>query len=54
MFGRSSAAAVWVEVVGDAIHDSDWPSLLMELCTQIGSFKVRARFQMARGSCFTR
>ena len=44
MFGRSSAAAVWVEVAGDVIHDSDWPSLLMDLGTQIGSFKVRARF----------
>ena len=31
MFGRSSAAAVWVEVAGDAIHDSDWPSLPNEL-----------------------
>ena len=27
MFGRSSAAAVWVELAEDAIHDSDWTSL---------------------------
>ena len=53
MFGRSSAAAVWVEVARDAIHDSDWTSLPVDLGTQIGSFKVRARFRMARGSCFT-
>ncbi len=43
MFGRSSAAAVWVEVAGDAIHDSDWTSLPGDLGTQIGSFKVRGR-----------
>lgn len=44
-----SAAAVWVEVARDAIHHSDWPSLPVDLGTQIGSLEVRARFRMARG-----
>ena len=41
MFGRSSAAAVWVELAEDAIHDSDWTSPPGKLGTQIGSFEVR-------------
>lgn len=45
MFGRSSAAAVWVELAGDVIHDSDWTSLPGDLGTQIGSFQVRRRFE---------
>ena len=45
MFGRSSAAAVWVEVAGDAIHDSDWTNLPGDLGTQIRSFQGRGRFE---------
>ena len=53
MFGRSSAAAVWVELAEDAIHDFDWTSLPGDLDTQIGSLKVRGRNRMARNGCCT-
>ena len=45
MFGRSSAAAVWVEVAEDAIHNSDWTNLPGDRGTQIGSFKPREIFE---------